>query len=155
MYSLRKYFDAVGPVTWQRADKKTGTAERFVYSKDKAATLKPDYEANPDGFRDSLMSTPFWRVIQAPDPFEGFDLAKVINAAIAKFKRLKGDPEKADKVVGDPVAALKIEQIVSDMAKAKDNAPASVPAVLVKAAKVPAKTKSKAKAKTNEELVVH
>jgi hypothetical protein len=146
LYSFRKYVEAKAPVTWQAGDKKAGTSGKFVYSKSKAETMRPAYDANPDGFRDELMGTKFWHVVKAPDPFEGFDLFKYFNAGIARYKKYMADPTKASKVTGDAALAVRVENMVAQAAKAAADPVADAKAVKAKATK-PKTNGTKAKVK--------
>ena len=91
---MREFFVEYGPVKWVRADRKTNKPEHFAFVSTKGETLRDQYEANPDGFRDSLLSTPFWK-LKSQKEFDGFNLVRVIMAAVSRADKIKEDDTKS------------------------------------------------------------
>ena len=158
LFSFRKWIELKAPVTWQKGDK--GQVGSFVFSKSKAEAIKAAFEADPEAFESELAGTPFWRVVKAPDPFEGFDFKKELGKLIGRAKRYLSDPNKKDKV--DATGIERAERLAKDLETAA--ATGKPLAVVESKAKPenkakPAKSKTKPKAKTEDktqiEVVVH
>jgi hypothetical protein len=92
---LREYFVDKGPLTWNRADKKTGKPEHFSLNKAKREELLSLYTANPEAFSQELLGTPFWK-LKSQKEFEGFDLLKTLKAALKRAETIKDEDGKKD-----------------------------------------------------------
>ena len=111
---MREFFVEYGPVRWVRADRKNNKPEHFAYDKAKAETLQAQYKANPDGFRDSLLGTPFWR-LKSQKEFEGFNLRRILNAALSRIERIKKDPDKATHEKNDFTGESELRQVLAKL----------------------------------------
>lgn len=89
---LREYMIEKGGLKFVR--KTADKTEHFAINEAKMAVVRETYNANPDGFRDNLMSTPFYHLKSQKD-FEGFSIPRIVAAAVARLKKIEEDTEKS------------------------------------------------------------
>lgn len=96
--SMRAWVIKNGPCGW--SPKNGDKPARFSFNKDKAKALADRYNADAKATINALMAVVWYEARKEKDEFTGFDLDKVLNAAIKRAERMM---EEHPEMVGEEI----------------------------------------------------